>query len=251
MHQSCLTTQKIGPQRRLGRSARYFLPLTVGLLSLTMSLPAWAQEQMSRVLTVTGQGEERVATTLTRVNLGVEVQGRSVEEVQREAAQRADAVVRLLRSRNVDKLETTGIRLNPIYNYESRQPRITGYTAVNVVSFEIRTEQAGTILDDAIAAGATRIDGVSFIADEAVLKSARQQALQEATQDAQEQAQAVLSSLGLSQQELVGIQINGASPPTPLVQYARSAEAGADMASTPVVGGEQTVFASVTLQIRY
>lgn len=236
--------------------ARYLLPLALGLASLTITLPAYAQqapEQMMRTITVTGQGSEDIPTTITQVRLGVEVQGRTAEEVQREAARRSTSVVQLLRSRNVQKLQTTGINLNPIYNYENNTQRITGYSATNTVSFEIPTEQAGTILDDAVNAGASRIDGVSFVASDEAIAVARQQALREATQEARQQAQVVLESLSLSEREIVGIQINsaGAPPPPPIPYAALAQRAEAADATTPVVGGEQEVQATVTLQIRY
>ncbi|NEQ26439.1 MAG: SIMPL domain-containing protein [Microcoleus sp. SIO2G3] len=235
---------------------RYFLSLALALTSLTVTLPAYAQqatEQIMRTITVTGQGSEDIPTTITQVQLGVEVQGRTAEEVQQEAARRSSAVVQLLRSRNVQKLQTTGINLSPVYSYENNRQRLTGYTATNTVSFEIATEQAGTILDDAVNAGASRIDGVSFVASDEAIATARQQALREATQEARQQAQAVLESLNLREQEIVGIQVNGASaPPPPPVPYAALAQrAEAADATTPVVGGEQEVQASVTLQIRY
>lgn len=236
--------------------ARFLLPLALGLASVVMALPANAQQvsqQVMRMITVTGQGSEEIPTTISQVRLGVEVQGRTAEEVQQEAARRSSAVVELLRSRNVQKLRTTGISLSPIYSYENNRQRLTGYSATNTVSFEIATEQAGTILDDAVNAGASRIDGVSFVASDEAIAQARQVALREATQEARQQAQAVLESLNLREQEIVGIQVNGASAPppqpfpvAPLAQRAEFADA-----STPVIGGEQEVQASVTLQIRY
>ncbi|MBE9160292.1 SIMPL domain-containing protein [Nodosilinea sp. LEGE 06152] len=213
---------------------------------------AIAQEAAMRTLTVTGQGEESVQTTKTRVELGVDVQGTDAAAVQREVAQRTSAVVELLRSRSVEKLETTGIQLSPRYNYENGRQDVIGYTGSNTVSFRMPTESVGSLIDDAVNAGANQIRGVSFVADEAALEAARQQALREAVEDAQTQAGVVLGSLSLRSQEIVGVQINGAAPPVP-VPMMRRAEYGAmqNDASTPVVGGEQTVQAQVTLQIRY
>jgi uncharacterized protein YggE len=211
------------------------------------------QEQLMRTLTVTGQGKESVTTTLSQVQLGVEVQAKTAEEVQQEAARRSTAVIEFLRSRNVDKLQTAGIYLSPQYDYANNQQRIIGYTATNSVSFRVPTERAGAILDAAVEAGATRIDSVSFVADDAAVETARQQAIREAIQNAQGQANTVLSSLGFSQQEIVGIQVNGAAPPPPIL-YRATMDAVAQEArsiETPVVGGEQEVEASVTLQIRY
>jgi uncharacterized protein len=230
------------------------LPLFVGILSLTMANPAMAEQQMLRTLTVTGQGTEMVPTTLSRVQLGVEVQGDTAEKVQQEAARRSAAVVELVRSRKVDKLQTTGISLNPRYDYSNNgEQKIVGYTATNSISFQVPTDRAGTIMDDAVKAGATRIDGVSFIADEGAIATAQRQAIREATQDAQAQADAALSALGLTRKEVVSIQVNGSTPPPPVLYQSEALAARVADAQppTPVVGGEQEVQTSVTLQFSY
>ncbi|MGD1857067.1 MAG: SIMPL domain-containing protein [Leptolyngbyaceae cyanobacterium] len=226
--------------------------LAVGLINVATIAPVRAQESLARVLTVTGEGSERIPATLARVQLGVSAQGDNAETVQQEIAQRSSAVVELLKSRNVEQLQTAGIRLNPQYDYNGNQPRITGYNGSNTVSFQMPTDAVGTLLDDAIAAGANQINSVSFVAADNAIDSARNVALQEATADAQAQADAVLQSLNLSAQEIVGIQVNNAIPPTPIPYAAQTRlESAVADASTPVEGGEQAVNARVTLQIRY
>jgi uncharacterized protein YggE len=227
--------------------------LTSGLAFSSHSTPpAIAQEAAMRTLTVTGQGDASVQTTRAQVVLGVEVQGKDAETVQQQVAQRSSTVVELLRSRNVEKLETTGVRLNPRYNYDNGRSEIVGFVGSNTVSFEMPIENVGTLLDDAVDAGANQIQNVSFMAEDDVLEAARQEALREATADARSQANTVLSALSLSAQEIVSIQINNAAPPMP-IPFAQRAEAASlqNDASTPVIGGEQTVDARVTLQIRY
>ncbi|HZG40114.1 MAG TPA: SIMPL domain-containing protein [Nodosilinea sp.] len=239
--------------RRLAAAAVMSATLVSGLGFVSVFTPtAIAQEAAMRTLTVTGQGEESVQTTKTQVELGVDVQGTDAAAVQREVARRTAAVVELLRSRGVEKLETTGIQLSPRYNYENGRQDVIGYTGSNTVSFRMPTESVGSLIDDAVNAGANQIRGISFVAEDAALEAARQQALREAVEDAQSQAGVVLGSLSLRSQEIVSIQINGAAPPVP-VPMLRRAEYGAMQAdaSTPVVGGEQTVQAQVTLQIRY
>lgn len=222
----------------------------LGFVMLAWSNPAIAQERLLRTLTVTGQGIERIPTTLTQVQLGVEVQGKTAAQVQQEVARKSAAVVELLRSRNVEQLQTTSIQLNPVYSYENNQQRLIGYSASNTVSFRMPTEQAGTLLDDAVAVGATRIDSIRFTAPESAVSTAQKQALREATQDAQQQADAVLNALNLTRQDIVNIQINGATPPPPMPMLDR-AEFVAQNVATPIIGGDQEVQASVTLQISY
>ncbi|GAB4200442.1 MAG: SIMPL domain-containing protein [Coleofasciculaceae cyanobacterium] len=228
------------------------ISLLVGLLALTATNPAVAQEKLLRTLTVTGRGVELIPTTKAEVRLGVEVQGQTAQAVQQAVAQRSTAVVELLRARNVEQLETTGIRLNPIYRNQNDAPRtITGYSGSNIVRFRIPTEQAGRIVDDAVQAGATRIDRISFTASDEAISTAQKQALRKATQDAQQQADAVLSTLNLTRKDIVGIQINGATPLPPMTMFASENVFASSSVETPIVGSEQKVQASVTLQISY
>ena len=223
----------------------------VSFFSLALINPVMAQEQFLRTLTVTGEGTVRIPTTLTQVQLGVEIQGRTATEVQKQVAKQTSAVVDFLRSRNVQQLQTTGIRLQPNYDYSNRERRLVGYIGTNTVSFRLQTELVGNLLDEAVKAGATRIDGISFTATETAITQAQKEALRQATKDAQQQSDAVLQSLNLTSQEIVSIQINGARMPAPKLLRMEQRALVADEASTPVIGGEQTVQGSVTLQIKY
>ncbi|ACB50206.1 DUF541-containing protein [Crocosphaera subtropica ATCC 51142] len=226
--------------------------LTYPVVNIPLIAPAMAQEQVLRTLTVTGQGTVRIPTTLTDVSLGVELQGKTAAEVQQNVAQRTSSLVSFLQSRQIDRLETTGIRLQPNYQYDNNQRRLVGYVGTNTVSFRVKTEEVGSLLDDAVKAGATRIDRVSFTATETAISDAQKEALKLATSDAQEQAQAVLSTLNFQSQEIISISINGANEPKPpIIQSPESLRTASMADSTPVIGGEQTIEAMVTLQIRY
>ncbi len=239
--------------RHLISSGTLGLTLWMGLASPAMAQlqPPATSEVQYRVLTVTGQGVENIQTTQAQVRLGVDVEGKTAEAVQQQVARRSTAVVSLLKARKVEKLETTGINLSPNYSYNNGQRRLIGYRGSNIVSFRIDIEAAGLLLDDAVKAGASRIDSVSFVATDDAIAAAQKQALTKATQDAQDQAKVVLSALNLSPQDVISIQINDTKTPTPPPIPAQATVLRAEAASTPVVGGEQAVRASVTLHIRY
>ncbi|USR92227.1 SIMPL domain-containing protein [Phormidium yuhuli AB48] len=210
-----------------------------------------AQEQSQRTLTVQGQGSVLIPATIAQVNLGVEVEAQTAEAAQQQAARQSSAVVELLRSRNdVEKLQTTGVRLNPVYSRRDNQQVITGYRASNTVSFQIPTDSAGELLDTAVSRGATRIMGINFIGSDEAITQARDRALQEATLDARSQADVVLATLNLQRRDIVGINVNHTSHTAPPVPYQRM-EAMAMDASTPIEGGEQEITASVSLEVRY
>jgi uncharacterized protein len=234
---------------------RFCLRLTLPtFLILGLSAPGWTAEQQ-RILSVTGRGTTAIAATLAQVSLGVEVSGKSSTTVQQEAANRAARVLQLLRLRKVDKLQTSTVTLTSNYVNENNRQRLVGYTATNNVTFRTPTTQAGVTIDEAVKAGATRVDSVSSVPEDAAIERAQSQAIQLATKDAQRQAQSALASLGLQQKAIVGIQINDAARPIPIpvaFDAMSSRNASAKLAApTQIVGGEQEVQANVTLQISY
>jgi uncharacterized protein len=230
------------------------LLLTASLV-LTMGMaPSSAQERKpARTLTASGRGIVTIPTTISQIRLAIEVSAKTPNGAQQAAATRSTRVIDYLKTQRVDKLQTTGINLNPTYTYPpNATPQLTGYTANNSISFRVTTDRAGAILDAAVKNGATRIDGVNFIASDEAIASAQTQALKQATQDAQRQADAVLDSLNFKRREIIGIQINNNSipAPIPLAQQMVRQKVAMDV-NTPIIGGEQQVEATVTLDIGY
>ena len=231
---------------------RLFSSVLVSALCLSFPKGVSADEaSLIRTITVTGQGQEAVATSISQVRLGVEVRGITAAQVQADMASRSIQVVDFLKGKKVDKLTTTGINLQPQYDYSDGNRRLIGYLATNSVSFEVPTNQAGSIMDDAVKAGATRIDGISFRATDLEIANAERIALGEAALDAQTRADNVLSALNLSPQEIVQIQVNGNHSPTPFIQQEAFLMRANAADITAVEGGDQNVNASVTLIIRY
>ncbi|CCI03355.1 SIMPL domain-containing protein [Microcystis aeruginosa] len=224
--------------------------LSLILINTGLVMPSYANPRELRTITVTGEGIENIATSKAIVRLGVEVQGKEAGKVQQETANRSDAVVKFLRSRQVEKLETTGISLQPNYDFSNNQRRLIGYIGANLISFQVDIAQAGSLIDEAVKVGATRIDGVSFTAGESAIAAAQRTALIKATEQAREQATIVLQALGLLPKETVSIQVGNTSNPVPIPRP-EAVFRSADAASSPVIGGEQTLRAAVTLEISY
>jgi len=230
--------------------------LMVVLISLLASLMITnsaiaAIENSTRTLTVTGVGIKKIATTITQIEISVEIQDKSATKTQQEMARRTNSVLDFLRSRKVEQLQTKGIRLEPNYQYNNNKREMVGYIGTNAVSFRTTPEQLGTILDGAVNAGATSINGLSMTASEEVIISAQKKALELATIDAQQKAEVIFKTLNLKPKEVSNIQINssaqiynGGAP-----RYAMSADKVSS--NTTIIGAQQDIEATVTLQISY
>jgi len=203
-----------------------------------------------RLLSVTGRGSRSVKTTKARIQLGITAEAKTAIAVQEEVARQANSIVSRLQQLGVEKLETTSIQLNPKYVYENNQQRQDGFTGQTSVSFVVAIAQAGETLDAAVNAGANQVEQISFIATDAELDAAKQLALQDAVKDAQAQSNTVLKALGLVPKSIKAIQISDSAIAYPVAQP-RMETLSKAASSMPVLGGEQKVEASVTLQITY
>ncbi|MEH2419707.1 MAG: SIMPL domain-containing protein [Nostoc sp.] len=205
----------------------------------------------AQILNVTGQGEVTVPTTLTEVQLGIQVDGKTATEVQQETAQRSTAVVDVLQKLGAQQLQTTSIQLNPVYSYKDNTQTLTGFTGLNTLQFELPTARAGAAIDTAIQAGANLIQNISFTASDQALQQARLQVLSEAVKDAQAQAGAVFNTLKLTPGKIIDINIKSADNPNPSPLVFNATRNAARIATTPIIGGTQTIKSSVSLDIAY
>lgn len=210
------------------------------------SQPTFAQE-LNQLLTVTGEGSVAVETAIATIRLGVSVTGESATEVQQQVAEQSDSLVKKLQDLEVSNLKTTGISLYPQYS-ERGGLRITEVRGTNTVQFEVPVAVAGDTLDSAVIAGASQIQSVTFRPTDEDAEAGRNQALALAVEDAIAQADVVLGSLGLERQTIHSIQVNSSSHTPPPVPYERTAISAA---STPVIGGERTISATVTVTVHY
>jgi uncharacterized protein YggE len=208
--------------------------------------------ELQNILIVTGEGTEVIPTTLTEAQLTVEIRGETASQVQTAIADQSNQLVAFLKSQQVDKLQTQGLQLQPNYVYRNNERTIEGYIGMNTVTFQYPSDKIGKVLDQSVSAGASRIDGIRFLATPQALEVARKKALTTATTDAQNQAQTVLSSLNLAPKEIIKIEINPEPTfrPQPMRAYVQAAPM-ANSDPTPIIGAEQAVTAMVKLEIVY
>lgn len=203
----------------------------------------------SNILEVTGQGIVSVPTNTAQIQLGIEVEGATASQVQQEIAQLSSAVVEQLNQLEVEELQTLSISLRPNLDFSQGQSTVVGFVGTNILQFEVPTEQAGETIDLAIQAGANIIQNISFTAPEAEVEQARREAIELAIQDAQDQANTVFNTIGLQPLEIVDIDILDVNNPVPVSPLALNV--AAFDASTPIIGGDQDVVASIALDINY
>lgn len=195
---------------------------------------------IGRVTTVPDVADVRVGVMITRVK---------VRDAQAAAATAMQAVIAALRKTGVaDKdIQTTSLSLQPVYDYSSNgtPPRLTGYQIVNAVTATVRNlDTISDVVDGALAAGATTLDGITFRVDDPA--AAEAQARDAAMKDARAKADALAKAAGVSITGVASISEQSGSVPVP-VPYLAGGAALDKAASTPISVGTNEVDVAVSV----
>jgi uncharacterized protein YggE len=197
---------------------------------------------------VSGRGEARANPDLASLSLAIETHAATAEQSASQNAELTQKVVAALKARlgNKGKIWTGGYSLYPEYSGGPAQekPKVIGYRAENSISLETGSiDLVGSLIDAAIAAGANRINALSFsLKDES---PARNEAIARASKDAQLQAQALAGALGVRLKRVINASTGGEAHPVPVM--GRMLATMAVSAPTPVQANEVIVPAMVYL----
>jgi len=229
------------------RTAAAGLALAVALWASAASAQSDANNFAVRTIEVDGSGETRTSPDTADMELAIETQAKTAELAGSRNAELATRVIDALKSKLGDKgkITTGGYSLNPEYSQRpSENPTIIGYTAQNTVTVHTgELDLVGALIDSAIAAGANRVNSLSFsLKDDG---KARAAAIAMATRDARAQAEALAAALDVKLGRVLKATTVSEARPVPL----RMGRAMAMSASveTPVEPGEVTVPATVSL----
>ena len=227
-----------------------FIVLTAGCTAVangdSLSLSAIQQpDGTTRTVQVTGIGESQVEPDTAVINLGIQTQEKTAEEALQNNNAKMQALIKTLENANIPArdIQTQTIRLSPRYelNNTNNSRTLVGYTASNIV--EVRTqnlESLGTLLDQAVKAGANTIENINFEVSNSsdVVDQVRESAIK----DAQHKAEELASLTGTKLGPVLEIQ-ESSSTPSPIV---RQVDAPVQVAAVPVSPGTQ----SITVQVQ-
>lgn len=218
------------------------------------SVSAETANSALNTITVGAEGSIKVEPDVAYVTFTVETRGKTAQEAQQANADQFAAVEKTLyETYAMDKkdVQTTSFNVQPEYNYTEKEGQVLkGYVADHTVQVAYRKlEEIGKLLDALSAAGANRMNGVSFGTEK------QEQYELEALKQAMENADAKAGVLASSAKRQLGAVLNivqGDAAEIPSLVRAESAklsfDAAASAASTSVQGGQIEIRTSVTVQ---
>ncbi len=231
------------------RNKKLMIVALLVMLAVSACVPANSATQ--RTLSVNGAGQVSVTPDIAYIYIGVHTEKGSASDAVDENNKVANRVMQALKDAGVDAkdIRTDYFSIWPFDKYDSMTGMATGekyYGVDNTVYVTVRDlESLGSLLDDAIAAGATTINSIQF--DVADKDSALVDAREAAMQNAKDQAVELAGLAGLELGEIQNISFYDSAPYPVYSGYGMGGGGGAAESSVPIQPGQMTLQVTVSL----
>lgn len=215
------------------------------LLALPLAAPVFADDAAK--LTVTGEGATEIAPDMATLSVGITTTADTAAEALSANSTSLDAVLTRLKEAGVEAkdLQTSNLSVTPNWSgYDSASgQKITGYTAMNIVTVKLRKlDGLGAVLDAAVQDGANTLNGLTFGLQNP--RPAMDAAREAAVADAKAKAELYAAAAGLKLgkiDEITETQGYGVGP-APMYR-----DAAPSAAAVPVEAGQLSMQATVTV----
>lgn len=214
---------------------------------VSLALPCSAAQWPESLLSVSGTGHVNVMATIAEVRVGIEVSDQTAEETQEKLAKRQQRLFIVLKEQKAEKVETASLSLLPRYDKDD-STKIIGYVGRAVITFSASAEQAGPLLDVALASGANQNLGISLRPSDEQLKDARAETLKMASSEALAEGQLVLDRLGLVYKKIARVEV---APKMGIRPVGMSKMALKTASQTQVTEQQVQVYATISLELEY
>ncbi len=198
-------------------------------------------------ISVSGEGVVTAQPNVAHLTLGVEVFNPSLSAAQADASSRMDAVIKKLHADGIadGDIRTVGFSINPQYdNRDNQNPTLRGYQIQNLVDVKsANVAGLGALVDDVVGAGATRVYGIRFEADNA--QQLKDQARDLALQNARIKAEQLARGTGVSLGAPILVEDNESGGVTPVRAAPAAAPAAAAAPATPIQPGELQIRSTI------
>jgi uncharacterized protein YggE len=223
------------------------------VISAGPAAPAYAQTTDTRpVIVTTGEGIVERAPDRAWVTIGAETRARTAEEAQQTNATAMAAVIDKIKAASIsaDAIQTSGVTLQPEFDYPNGKQALRDYVARNSVQVRVDAlDKAGAIISAAVGTGATNVSGVRF--DLKDRDKAERDALTLAVRDARTRADAAATGAGLQVAGVIKIEEQREPTAMPMMRMAAvgGGRGGGMAVDTPIEAGEIEIRAHVTLTV--
>jgi uncharacterized protein YggE len=202
-----------------------------------------------------GSGEVMGQNDSAKIFIAVVTEGRTLEEVASENADKTNAVLTAIKNLNIKhlKLETSNYHVTPQRDYKARPPQIKGYEVNNSIVVTLEgfkaeplSNHVSRIVGKALGSGSNSIQRIQFYLKDPL--ALEKKALKLATQEAMERAKTLAEAAGLTLKRIVSLSTQPMhASPRPQMLRAAEMNAGEGMVAPPMEIGESRIRVQVSI----
>lgn len=250
-------SQSLRPTRRavVGGSLGSLGALGLGGLSMARAAqgtPTATDDAVVRgqvLVEVVGTGTVDVSPDSASIVIGVDVTMPTLAEAQSTASTTMEAVIAAIQGHDIpdDDIQTATFMVNPIREYDQMTGvpgDVTNFQVTNQVGVTTHDlDDLGALLDDAVAAGANSIFGITFFLEDPA--EANAEARRMAFEDARTRATELAENAGMTLGNVLAITEGGGS--SPLASYDAASARGQAAGGPPISPGVTSISVAVTV----
>ena len=170
----------------------------LALLAAAVLLAACSTAAAETRIAVNGTGETRISADTAVISLGVSARDRDVLKAQQTVNENIAAIRQALLDNGVaeENINTDYMSIYAIYDYNEDVEKVQAYNASTTLAVKVTDmDIVGRLIDEAFAAGANTLNGISFSA--ADTDDARNESLKAAVAEARAKAEVLAEASGL------------------------------------------------------
>jgi len=237
------------------------LVVSITMSTLVVAPSAEAQEttpypSREKTISVTGMASASVKPDQLNISFGVETQEKTAKESLDANSAEMDKIISAIKSAGIaeSEISTSSFNISPVYNsYEDKTTgrwtqELIGYRVSNIVKVSTaKLDSAAVIIDNAVNAGANRVDSVYFALSPAKQQSLKDDLLGKAVINAKSKAEMALAPLD---HKIIGVKmvsLNEFSMSYPMSSGVAYSMVETARAPTPVFSSDQDVTTSANV----
>ena len=170
----------------------------LALIAAAVLLAACSTAAAETRIAVNGTGETRISADTAVISLGVSARDRDVLKAQQTVNENIAAIRQALLDNGVaeENINTDYMSIYAIYDYNEDVEKVQAYNASTTLAVKVADmDIVGRLIDEAFAAGANTLNGISFSA--ADTDDARNESLKAAVAEARAKAEVLAEASGL------------------------------------------------------
>ena len=180
---------------------RKFIAILAAAVMVLCTSAALAETKIE----VTGTGETQVSADTAVISLGVSARDRDVLKAQQKVNEAIAGIREALIAKGVpeENINTDYMNIYAIYDYEGEMETVKAYSASTTLAVKVTNmDDTGMLIDEAFAAGANTLNGISFSASDT--EAAKAESLKAAVAEATAKAEVLAEAAGM---KITGIQV--------------------------------------------